>query len=39
MRTYRKLLNRFLIDHGVKKGFEIRKRDGEQALHREVKGF
>ena len=33
---------RFLIDHGVKKGFEIRKRelrDGEQVSHREVKGF
>ena len=33
---------RFLIDHGVKRGFEIRKRelrDGEQVMHREVKGF
>ena len=33
---------RFLIDHGVKKGFEVRRRDmrdGEQVPHREVKGF
>ena len=33
---------RFLINHNVKRGFEIRRRelrDGEQVPHREVKGF